>query len=96
MQDSGAMEKKSQADFLTQCIVLTRRSFVNMYREVGYYWLRLLIYGALALSLGTMFFDIGSGNESIQVSVRQSMHKLEHKLLYSQQDKKNKIKQNRA
>lgn len=46
-----------------------------MYREVGYYWLRLLIYGALALSLGTLFFDIGSSSESIQVKhgVSQSM-----------------------
>ncbi|KAL1328104.1 hypothetical protein HN51_038037 [Arachis hypogaea] len=65
-RDSDAMEKKSHADFLTQCMVLTRRSFVNMYREVGYHWLRLLIYGALALSLGTMFFHIGSSSESIQ------------------------------
>ncbi|CAJ2678129.1 unnamed protein product [Trifolium pratense] len=60
------MEKKRHADFLTQCLILTRRSFVNMYREAGYYWLRLLIYGALALSLGTMFFHIGSSSESIQ------------------------------
>ncbi|WJX52529.1 ATP-binding cassette sub- G member 1 [Trifolium repens] len=63
---SDTMEKKNHADFLTQCLILTRRSFVNMYREAGYYWLRLLIYGALALSLGTMFFNIGSSNESIQ------------------------------
>ena len=69
------MDEKCHADFFTQCLILTRRSFVNMYREVGYYWLRLLIYGALALSLGTMFFDIGSSSESIQVKhgVSQSM-----------------------
>lgn len=67
MQDSGIMEKTTHADFLTQCLILTRRSFLNMYREVGYYWLRVLIYGAMALSLGTMFFDIGSSNESIEV-----------------------------
>ncbi|XLS75260.1 hypothetical protein HN51_032125 [Arachis hypogaea] len=36
-KDSDAMEKKSHADFLTQCMVFTRRSFVNMYREVGYH-----------------------------------------------------------
>ncbi|KAK7363115.1 hypothetical protein VNO77_05248 [Canavalia gladiata] len=65
-RDSDTMEKKCHADFLTQCLILTRRSFVNMYREVGYYWLRLLIYGTLSLSLGTMFFDIGSNSESIQ------------------------------
>lgn len=67
MQVSNTMEKKSHADFTTQCLILTRRSFMNMYREVGYYWLRLLIYGAMALSLGTMFFDIGSNTKSIQV-----------------------------
>ncbi|CAJ2678127.1 unnamed protein product [Trifolium pratense] len=63
---SHTIEKKRHADFLTQCLILTRRSFVNMHREAGYYWLRLLIYGVLALSLGTMFFHIGSSNESIQ------------------------------
>ncbi|OIV94558.1 hypothetical protein TanjilG_25620 [Lupinus angustifolius] len=65
-RDSVSMENGSHANFYTQCLILTRRSFLNMYREVGYYWLRLLIYGALALSLGTMFFDIGSSSESIQ------------------------------
>jgi hypothetical protein len=67
MQVLDTVEKTSHADFSTQCLILTRRSFVNMYREAGYYWLRLLIYGALALSLGTMFFHIGSSSESIQV-----------------------------
>ncbi|RHN62699.1 hypothetical protein MtrunA17_Chr4g0050241 [Medicago truncatula] len=47
MQVFDTRKKKSHADFLTQCLILTRRSFVNMHREVGYYWLRLLIYGAL-------------------------------------------------
>ncbi|KAK7319445.1 hypothetical protein RJT34_04166 [Clitoria ternatea] len=65
-RDSNTMEKECHADFFTQCLILTRRSFINMYREVGYYWLRLLIYGALALSLSTMFFDIGSTTASIQ------------------------------
>ena len=62
------MEKKSHAAFFTQCIILTRRSFVNMYRDVGYYWLRLFIYVALAICLGTIFHDIGSGEESAQVT----------------------------
>lgn len=72
MQDFQAMEKKSHAAFFTQCLILTRRSFVNMYREVGYYWLRLLIYGALALSLGTMFYDIGLNSGSIQVREKEN------------------------
>ncbi|KAF7803745.1 ABC transporter G family member 11 [Senna tora] len=66
MREFQAMEKKSHAAFFTQCLILTRRSFVNMYREVGYYWLRLFIYSGLALSLGTMFYDVGLNSESIQ------------------------------
>ncbi|KAI5324683.1 hypothetical protein L3X38_033756 [Prunus dulcis] len=65
-QKCGALEKGSQANFITQCLVLTRRSFVNMYRDLGYYWLRLAIYIALCLCVGTIFYDIGSTFGSIQ------------------------------
>ncbi|KAK6120016.1 hypothetical protein DH2020_046256 [Rehmannia glutinosa] len=65
---SGApLEKKgSQAGFITQCLVLTQRSFINMYRDLGYYWFRLAIYIALCLCLGTIFYDIGHSYGSIQ------------------------------
>ncbi|KAK3008318.1 LOW QUALITY PROTEIN: hypothetical protein RJ639_014422 [Escallonia herrerae] len=66
-KDGEALDKKgSQASFITQCSVLTRRSFVNMYRDLGYYWLRLAIYIALCLCVGTIFHDIGSSYGSIQ------------------------------
>lgn len=66
-QKGGILEKKgSQASFITQCLVLTRRSFVNMYRDLGYYWLRLAIYIALCLCVGTIFYDIGLTFGSIQ------------------------------
>ncbi|KAL5982257.1 hypothetical protein ACLOJK_016328 [Asimina triloba] len=55
-QELGALEKKgSQASFLTQCIALTRRSFVNMNRDLGYYWLRLAIYIAMCLRIGNVY-----------------------------------------
>ncbi|GFY91397.1 white-brown complex-like protein [Actinidia rufa] len=61
------LEKKcNQAGLISQCIVLTKRSFVNMYRDLGYYWLRLAIYIALCLCVGTIFYDIGSSYGSIQ------------------------------
>lgn len=63
------MKIKRHAPFFKQCIILTRRSFVNMYRDVGYYWLRLLIYGGLAITLGTIFYNIGSSSESAQVTL---------------------------
>jgi hypothetical protein len=61
-------KKRRHASFLTQCFVLTRRSFVNMYRDLGYYWLRLAIYITLALGLGAVYYDIGHSYRSIQAS----------------------------
>ncbi|XP_057976701.1 ABC transporter G family member 1-like [Malania oleifera] len=64
---SKAMEeKRSHANFHTQCLILTRRSFVNMYRDLGYYWLRFAIYVIVAIGLGTIFYDIGHTYKSIQ------------------------------
>ncbi|RVW78356.1 ABC transporter G family member 11 [Vitis vinifera] len=66
-QGGGELEKKgSQASFITQCLILTRRSFLNMHRDLGYYWLRLVIYVTLGLGLGTVFYDVGAGYESIR------------------------------
>ncbi|KAF9607929.1 hypothetical protein IFM89_003743 [Coptis chinensis] len=62
----GVLEKGSQASFTTQSMVLTRRSLVNMNRDLGYYWLRLAIIIALCLCLGTIFYDIGHSYGSIQ------------------------------
>ncbi|WOG88395.1 hypothetical protein DCAR_0207630 [Daucus carota subsp. sativus] len=58
--------KGSQASFVTQCLVLTRRSFLNMHRDLGYYWLRLIIYTTLAVCIGSLFRDIGHTYGSIQ------------------------------
>nr|TKS08040.1 hypothetical protein D5086_0000106900 [Populus alba] len=65
-KDCGTLEERSHSSFLTQCLVLTRRSFVNMYRDLGYYWLRVAIYVSLALGLATLFYNLGSDNDSIQ------------------------------
>ncbi|PKA65866.1 ABC transporter G family member 11 [Apostasia shenzhenica] len=66
LDGATSVKKGSQARFSTQCLVLTRRSFVNMYRDPGYYWLRLVIYIALCVSIGTIFYDIGDDYSSIQ------------------------------
>ncbi|OMO63605.1 ABC transporter-like protein [Corchorus olitorius] len=65
-QDGGEMEEKTHATFFTQCNVLTRRSFINMYRDIGYYWMRLVVYIAIAVALATMFTNIGMSYGSIQ------------------------------
>ncbi|XP_023735070.1 ABC transporter G family member 1 [Lactuca sativa] len=61
IQREGSLE----ASFITQCSVLSQRSFINMYRDPGYYWLRFGVYIGLGFSLGTVFYQIGSGFGSI-------------------------------
>jgi hypothetical protein len=62
------VKKEWQPSFLTQSLVLTKRSFVNMYRDLGYYWLRFAIYIALCVCVGTIFYDVGHTFGSIQVT----------------------------
>jgi hypothetical protein len=64
----GEILRQNQASFLTKVVTLTRRSFVNMYRDVGYYWLRLGIYIAISVCLGTIFYNFGYGSNDIRVS----------------------------
>lgn len=64
------VKNKRQASFVDQCIVLTKRSFVNMFRDLGYYWLRLAIYIMLGLCIGTVFYDVGHSYGSIQVKMK--------------------------
>ncbi|XP_059313769.1 ABC transporter G family member 1 [Lycium ferocissimum] len=65
-QEGEVLEKRSHASFTTQSLVLTRRSFVNMSRDLGYYWLRLAVYIVLAVGLGTIYYDVGFSIASIQ------------------------------
>uniref|UniRef100_A0A0E0Q6R9 ABC transporter domain-containing protein n=1 Tax=Oryza rufipogon TaxID=4529 RepID=A0A0E0Q6R9_ORYRU len=62
-----------QATFLTKTYVLTKRSIVNMHRDAGYYWLRFVIYIAICLSIGTIFFNVGSNFASIQARASMLM-----------------------
>lgn len=59
--DSGG----SQASFLMQAFTLTKRSFVNMSRDFGYYWLRLAIYIVVTICIGTIYLNVGTSYTSI-------------------------------
>ncbi|XP_073059182.1 ABC transporter G family member 11-like [Primulina eburnea] len=59
--DSGG----SQASFFMQAFTLTKRSFVNMSRDFGYYWLRLVIYIVVTICIGTIYLNVGTGYNSI-------------------------------
>lgn len=57
----------SQASFFRQCFTLMRRSYVNMSRDMGYYWLRLVIYIMLCFCIGTIYFKVGNEFSAIMV-----------------------------
>ncbi|PON48413.1 hypothetical protein TorRG33x02_320600 [Trema orientale] len=38
-----------------------------MHRDMGYYWFRLAMYVGLSLALGSIYYNIGYKNRSIQV-----------------------------
>lgn len=45
--------------------MLTCRSSLNMCRDFGYYWFRLVFFILVSISAGTLFFHIGTLNRSI-------------------------------
>ncbi|KAK4419589.1 ABC transporter G family member 15 [Sesamum alatum] len=55
----------SQARWWKQLTTLTQRSFLNMSRDVGYYWARIVTYIIVALCVGTLFYDVGTGYTAI-------------------------------
>ncbi|KAA8528071.1 hypothetical protein F0562_035060 [Nyssa sinensis] len=55
----------SQAGWCKQLSTLTKRSFVNMSRDVGYYWLRIIVYIAVSICVGSIFFDVGNSYRAI-------------------------------
>ncbi|MCO5572772.1 hypothetical protein L7F22_026531 [Adiantum nelumboides] len=57
--------KTPNASFIAQTRALTQRSFVNMRRDVGYYWLRLVIYIMLTTCIGSIYFRVGTEYQSI-------------------------------
>lgn len=59
----------SQATWWKQLTTLTKRSFVNMCRDVGYYWARIVIYILVSICVGTVFYDVGYGNTAILARV---------------------------
>ncbi|KAK1417607.1 hypothetical protein QVD17_26737 [Tagetes erecta] len=61
------------ASSIKQCLVLVERSFINMYRDIGYYWLRLGIYIFLSFAVGTVFYDLGTGFDSLNARISMLM-----------------------
>ncbi|XP_010269756.1 PREDICTED: ABC transporter G family member 15-like [Nelumbo nucifera] len=55
----------SEASWWKQLTTLTRRSSVNMSRDIGYYWLRIVVYILVSMCVGTIFYDVGTSYSAI-------------------------------
>ncbi|EFJ19128.1 ATP-binding cassette transporter [Selaginella moellendorffii] len=54
---------------LHQLSTLTRRSFLNMTRDIGYYWLRIFVYFMLSIVIGSIYFNVGTKYNSIAARI---------------------------
>ncbi|CAI0450163.1 unnamed protein product [Linum tenue] len=61
--------KRSPASWWKQLSTLTRRSFLNMSRDIGYYWARIVIYIVVSICVGTIYYNLGHGYTSILARV---------------------------
>ncbi|KAF1881260.1 hypothetical protein Lal_00023296 [Lupinus albus] len=50
---------------LKQLCTLTQRSFLNMFRDIGYCWLRIVFYILVSGSAGFLYLNIGTGSGAI-------------------------------
>lgn len=63
------LKNKGRASDATRIAVLTWRSLLIMSREWKYFWIRLVLYMLLMLSVGTIFSNIGHSLSSVMVRV---------------------------
>ncbi|CAN0916450.1 ABC transporter G family member 3 [Linum grandiflorum] len=68
-REGPLLKTKGRAGFGTRIAVLTWRSLLIMSREWKYYWLRLILYMALTLCIGTVFSGLGHSLSSVVTRV---------------------------
>lgn len=56
---------KGNASWWKQLCTLSHRSFVNMLRDMGYYWLRIAFYILVSITVGIMDLNVGLSNPAI-------------------------------
>uniref|UniRef100_A0A1J3ERM6 ABC transporter G family member 13 n=7 Tax=Noccaea caerulescens TaxID=107243 RepID=A0A1J3ERM6_NOCCA len=60
--------KGSQTNWWKQLRILTQRSFINMSRDLGYYWIRIGVYVVLSICVGSVFFNIGRNHTNVMTT----------------------------
>lgn len=69
LQEGPCLKGKGRASDAARIVVLTWRSLLIMSRDWKYFWIRLVLYMLIAVSIGTIFTDIGHSLSSVMVSV---------------------------
>lgn len=65
MQEEPFIGRAYDTNMLKQLCTLTHRSFLNMFRDIGYSWLRIVFYILVSVSVGFLDFNIGTSNGAI-------------------------------
>lgn len=68
MQQEGLVTDRkygSQTNWWKQLRILTQRSFINMCRDLGYYWMRIAVYIVLSICVGSVFFNVGRNHTNV-------------------------------
>ncbi|CAG8487417.1 8826_t:CDS:2 [Ambispora leptoticha] len=62
---SSSTTHRYQHSFLQQTMILVRRSFLNAMRNLLVFWVRIILYVALGLLIGTTYWQIGYNQANI-------------------------------
>ncbi|KAJ3706270.1 hypothetical protein LUZ61_009975 [Rhynchospora tenuis] len=68
-KEGPRLKSKGRAGISTRIAVLTWRSILVMSRKWNYFWMRLVLYLLLTLSIGTIFTNLGHSLSSVTVRV---------------------------
>ncbi|KAL1312446.1 hypothetical protein HN51_039058 [Arachis hypogaea] len=65
LRKEAVIERAYDTSTLKQLCTLTHRSFLNMTRDIGYYWLRILFYILVSVCAGFLYLNVGTSNNAI-------------------------------
>ena len=65
-QRSFKMPRMLTQSVCSQGMILLRRNFLNHLREPTIYWMRIVMYSMLCIALGTLYWEIGTDDASVQ------------------------------
>ncbi|GAA5843719.1 hypothetical protein JCM11251_003474 [Rhodosporidiobolus azoricus] len=67
--DDPSLKKEFATPFWTQCVIVTKRTFVSFYRSPDYGWTRLFNHLTIGLIMGCTYYRLGSSADELQYRV---------------------------